>query len=81
MRAGTTSWITGCSLWSRAGPPLRCVRSLGRACLAVAWGPSPPFEPAAAMPVGCSATREVGAKLPLVELMHRLAATSEADIG
>lgn len=23
MRAATTSWITGYSLWSRAGPPYR----------------------------------------------------------
>ena len=39
MRAGTTSWITGCSLWSRAGPPPRYVRSPGRACPAVALEP------------------------------------------
>lgn len=36
MRAGTTSWITGCSLRSRAGPPLQSVRSPGRACPTIA---------------------------------------------
>lgn len=32
MLAGTTSWATSCSLRSRAGPPLRYLRSPGQPC-------------------------------------------------
>ena len=40
MRAGTTSWITVCSLWDQAGPPLRCVKSPERACLYQRFAPT-----------------------------------------
>ena len=70
MRAGTTSWATSCSLRSRAGPPLRCARSSGRACPTVAYrtsalaqvncfrgeGISDSQVPNMTLPTACSAT-------------------------